>query len=170
MFAYSICFHTHFYFLFHQIKLLKRSSIEELFALERRLRTFVSKTHMEYSSRGYLDKNAVSFFSNNVDQLGETLVYQFGVTPPSPPAPPQTSPPAYDEDPLASTVHQLSFDSHNDRLLEAWLLKQIQDKTTVPITLWSFNGPLGGDKDGEVRHLFPPSHQLVLASYKKYRT
>ncbi|VDK21426.1 unnamed protein product [Taenia asiatica] len=114
-----------------------------------RLRTFVSKTHMEYSSRGYLDKNAVSFFSNNVDQLGETLVYQFGVTPPSPPAPPQTPPPAYDEDPLASTVHQLSFDSHNDRLLEAWLLKQIQDKTTVPITLWSFNGPLGGDEDGE---------------------
>ncbi|KAL5106317.1 hypothetical protein TcWFU_007170 [Taenia crassiceps] len=114
-----------------------------------RLRTFVSKTHMEYSSRGYLDKNAVSFFSNNVDQLGETLVYQFGITPPSPPAPPQTPPPAYDEDPLASTVHQLSFDSHNDRLLEAWLLKQIQDKTTVPITLWSFNGPLGGDEDGE---------------------
>ncbi|CUT99130.1 tyrosine kinase [Echinococcus multilocularis] len=114
-----------------------------------RLRTLVSKTHMEYSSRGYLDKNAVSFFSNNVDQLGETLVYQFGVTPPSPPVPPQTPPPAYDEDPLASTVHQLSFDSHNDRLLEAWLLKQIQDKTTVPITLWSFSGPLHGDEDGE---------------------
>ena len=122
-----------------------------MFPIVRRLRTFVSKTRMEYSSRGYLDKNAVSFFSNNVDQLGETQVYQIGMTPPSPPVPAQTRLPAYDEDPLASTVHQLSFDSHNDRLLEAWLLKQIQDKTTVPITLWSFNGPLGGDEDGDVR-------------------
>ncbi|VDD74397.1 unnamed protein product [Mesocestoides corti] len=114
-----------------------------------RLRTFVSKTHMEYSNRGYLDKNAVSFFSNNVERLGETLVYRLGVTPPSPPIPPQTPLPSYDEDPPASTVHQLSFDSHNDRLLEAWLLKQIQDKTTVPITLWSFTGPHEGETEYE---------------------
>ena len=138
----------------------KKANFSLFIFVIRRLRTFVSKTRMEYSSRGYLDKNAVSFFTNNVEQLGETQVYRLGTTPPLPPLPAQTRLPAYDEDPLASTVHQLSFDSHNDRLLEAWLLKQIQDKTTVPIILWSFNGPLGVDEDGNVR--LPPSCSSLM--------
>lgn len=131
--------------------------------LNRRLRNLVSKTHMEYTSRGYLDKNAVSFFSNTVDVLGETQVYRYGVTPPSLLVPAQTPIPPSDEDHVSGVVHQLSFDSHNDRLLEAWLLKQIQDKTTVPIILWSFNGPHGDDKNAVSSPLLKSPCQVLIS-------
>ncbi|VDL56832.1 unnamed protein product [Hymenolepis diminuta] len=135
-----------------------------------RLRTLVSETQMEYISHGgYKDKNAVSFFTNPVDVLGETLVYRLGTIPQKPMVQPQIPIPRMGHgeeedrnDPHNSgqKIHQLSFDAHNDRLLNSWVVKQYKDiGTTVPIILWSLGDKENATKGNETSQL-PPTFPI----------
>ncbi|KAM3183142.1 hypothetical protein ACTXT7_010937 [Hymenolepis weldensis] len=139
-----------------------------------RLRTLVSETQMEYISHGgYKDKNAVSFFTNPVDVLGETLVYRLGTTPQKPMVQPQIPIPRMGHgeeedrnDPHNSgqKIHQLSFDAHNDRLLNSWVVKQYKDiGTTVPIILWSLGDKENATKGNETSQL-PPTFPIRASS------